>query len=82
MDIASIGVKEVTGLRDRLVGKGSSATTNPAVKIIGSLFARVYRDGLVETNPVSRVKGVSKKGGGVERRAFSIPSASSIPTEA
>lgn len=73
LDIASIGVKEITGFRDRLAGKVSSSTANLAVKIIGSLFAKAHRDGLVDSNPVSRVQGVSKKGSAVQRRAFTIP---------
>lgn len=72
-DIAGVGVKEITGFRDQLAGKVSPATANLAVKIIGSLFARAHRDGLIESNPVSRVQGVSKKGGAVQRRAFTIP---------
>ena len=77
-DIASIGVKEITAFRDRLAGQVSPATANLAVKIIGNLFARARRDGLVESNPVSRVQGVSKKGGTVQRRAFTIPELKSI----
>lgn len=82
VDIASIGVKEITGFRDHLAGRVSSSTANLAVKIISNVFARAHRDGLIELNPVSRVQAISNKSTRtVQRRAFTIPELKRILAE-
>jgi len=70
-DIAHLGAKDITALRDHLASTLSPNSANYTVKVLRAMLNQARRDGFVEKNEASRVTLIQRVRQ-FERRAFTI----------
>jgi len=73
-ELSTITTQDITGFRDSLARKVSAGTANLSLKILRSAFSKAFRQGLIDSNEVSKVDSIKlQKGDRFSRRAFTLP---------